>query len=176
MITVNNVSLQFGPRKLFSGVNIVFSPGNCYGLIGANGSGKSTFLKILSGDLDTSSGSVSIAGKKRISVLKQDQFAFDESTVLMTVVMGHKELYKVMEEKNELYSKPDFSDADGLRASELEAEFAELNGWNADSEAGKLLSDLGISEDLHQQRNYGQRQQQVNEAPQREAGSQTEQP
>jgi len=151
MISANNVSLQFGKRILFDGVNITFNPGNCYGIIGANGSGKSTFLKILSGDLDTTSGAVNVAGGKRISVLKQDQFAFDESTVLMTVVMGHKELYKVMKEKDELYSKPDFSDADGLRASELEGKFAEMNGWNADSEAGKLLSDLGISEDLHQQ-------------------------
>ena len=151
MISANHVSLQFGKRVLFDGVDITFNPGNCYGIIGANGSGKSTFLNILSGDLDTTSGDVSVAGKKRISVLKQDQFAFDESTVLMTVVMGHKELYKVMKEKDELYNKPDFSDADGLRASELEAQFAEMSGWNADSEAGKLLSDLGIGEDLHQQ-------------------------
>ena len=151
MISVNNVSLQFGKRVLFDGVNITFNPGNCYGIIGANGSGKSTFLKILSGELDATKGSVSVAGGKRISVLKQDQFAFDESTVLMTVLMGHKELYSVMKEKEELYGKPDFSDADGLRASELEAQFAEMNGWNAESEAAKLLSDLGITEDLHQQ-------------------------
>jgi ATPase subunit of ABC transporter with duplicated ATPase domains len=151
LISANDVSLQFGKRILFDGVNITFNPGNCYGIIGANGSGKSTFLRILSGDLDTTLGTVSVAGGVRISVLSQDQFAFDESTVLMTVVMGHKELYKVMEEKDELYNKPDFSEADGLRASELEAEFAEMNGWNADSEAAKLLSDLGITEDLHQQ-------------------------
>ena len=151
MISANNVSLQFGKRVLFDGVSITFNPGNCYGIIGANGSGKSTFLKILSGDLDTTSGTVSVAGGKRISVLKQDQFAFDDITVLMTVVMGHKELYKVMKEKDELYAKPDFSDADGLRASELEGKFAEMNGWDADSEAAKLLSDLGIPEELHQQ-------------------------
>lgn len=151
MISANNVSLQFGKRVLFDGVNITFNPGHCYGIIGANGSGKSTFLKILSGDLDTISGTIAIAGGKRISVLKQDQFAFDECTVLMTVIMGYKELYKVMKEKDELYSKPDFNDADGLCASELEAEFAEMNGWNAQSEAAKLLSDLGIAEDLHQQ-------------------------
>ncbi|MDE2231284.1 MAG: ATP-binding cassette domain-containing protein [Candidatus Omnitrophica bacterium] len=151
MISVNNVSLQFGKRVLFDGVNITFNPGNCYGIIGANGSGKSTFLKILAGDLETTKGTVSVAGGKRISVLKQDQFVFDEFMVLMTVLMGHKELYSVMREKDELYGKPDFGDADGLRASELEARFAEMNGWNAEAEAAKLLSDLGISEDLHQQ-------------------------
>lgn len=151
MISANNVTLQFGKRVLFEGVNVTFNPGNCYGIIGANGSGKSTFLKILSGDIDTTAGSVAIAGGKRISVLKQDQFAFDEHTVLMTVIMGHKKLYKVMKEKDEIYAKPDFSDADGVRAAELESEFAEMNGWDAESEAAKLLSDLGIKEDLHQQ-------------------------
>src|ERR1035441_8812307 len=115
MISANKVSLQFGKRILFDGVNITFNPGNCYGIIGANGSGKSTFLNILSGDLDTTSGDISVAGRKRISVLKQDQFAFDESTVLMTVVMGHKELYKVIKEKDELYSKPDFSRSEERR-------------------------------------------------------------
>ena len=151
MISANNVTLQFGKRVLFEGVSITFNPGNCYGIIGANGSGKSTFLKILSGDIETTSGSVAIAGGKRMSMLKQDQFAFDDFTVLMTVVMGHKALYKVMKEKDELYAKPDFSDADGIRASELEAEFAEMNGWDAEAEAAKLLSDLGIKEELHQQ-------------------------
>ncbi|MDE2028371.1 MAG: ATP-binding cassette domain-containing protein [Candidatus Omnitrophica bacterium] len=136
---------------LFDDVNLTFSPGNCYGIIGANGSGKSTFLKILAGDLETTKGAVSITPGQRLSVLKQDQFAFDEFTVLMTVIMGHKELYKVMKEKDEIYAKPDFSDADGLRASELEAQFAEMNGWNAEAEAAKLLSDLGIGADLHQQ-------------------------
>lgn len=149
MISANNVSLQFGKRVLFDGVSISFNPGNCYGIIGANGSGKSTFLKILSGDIDTTAGNVAIAGGKRLSMLKQDQFAFDESEVLMTVIMGHKELYKIIQEKDKLYAKPDFSDADGIRASELEAEFGEMNGWDAESEAAKLLSDLGIKEDLH---------------------------
>ena len=149
MLTVNNVSLQFGQRKLFSDVNIVFSPGNCYGLIGANGSGKSTFLKILSGEIDTTTGEVIVAPGQRISVLKQDQFAFDEFSVLTTVMMGHKRLYDIMTEKDALYAKPDFSDADGIRSSELEAEFADLSGWDAEPNAAKLLSDLGISEALH---------------------------
>ena len=148
MITVNNVSLQFGQRKLFSGVNIVFSPGNCYGLIGANGSGKSTFLKVLSGEIDSTEGEVSVPPGQRVSVLKQDQFAFDEYTPLMTVMMGHQRLVAVMAEKDAIYAKPDFSDADGMRASELEAEFSDLNGWTAESDASKLLSDLGIAEDL----------------------------
>jgi ATPase subunit of ABC transporter with duplicated ATPase domains len=151
MISANNVSLQFGKRVLFDGANVTFNPGNCYGIIGANGSGKSTFLKLLSGDLETTKGTVTVASGKRLSMLKQDQFAFDEFAVLMTVIMGHKELYKVMKEKDELYAKPDFSDADGLRASELESQFAEMNGWNAEAEAAKFLSDLGIREDLHQQ-------------------------
>ncbi len=151
MISVNNVSLQFGKRILFDGVNITFNKGNCYGIIGANGSGKSTFLKILSGDIDTTTGEVAIASGKRLSMLKQDQFAFDEITVLMTVIMGHKKLYAVMKEKDELYAKPDFSDADGMRASELEAKFGEMNGWDSESEAAKLLSDLGIKEESHQQ-------------------------
>ncbi|MBF0511494.1 MAG: ATP-binding cassette domain-containing protein [Candidatus Omnitrophica bacterium] len=151
MISANNVSLQFGKRILFDGVTITFNPGNCYGIIGANGSGKSTFLKILSGDLDTTAGNISVASGKRISVLKQDQFAFDDYTALLTVIMGHKELYKLMKEKDEIYAKPDFTDEDGLRASELEAQFAEMNGWNREAEASKLLSDLGIPADLHQQ-------------------------
>ncbi len=150
MISANNVSLQYGGRKLFSNVNIVFSPGNCYGLIGANGSGKSTFLKILSGEIDSTSGEVSVPGGKRISSLKQDQFAFDEYSVLMSVIMGHKKLYEIMVKKDELYAKEDFSDSDGMLASELEAEFADLDGWNAESDAAKLLSDLGIPENLHQ--------------------------
>ena len=150
MISANNVSLQYGGRKLFSNVNIVFSPGNCYGLIGANGSGKSTFLKILSGEIEPTSGEVSVARGKRISSLKQDQFAFDEYSVLMTVIMGHKKLYGIMVKKDELYAKEDFSDSDGMLASELEAEFADLDGWNAESDAAKLLSDLGIPENLHQ--------------------------
>ena len=150
MISAKGVSLQYGQRKLFSGVNIVFSPGNCYGLIGANGSGKSTFLKILSGENETTAGEVIVAPGKRISILQQDQFAFDNYTALMTVIMGHQQLYNIMTEKDALYAKEDFSDADGNRAAELEGEFADLEGWNADSDAAKLLSDLGIPDDLCQ--------------------------
>ncbi|OGX25452.1 MAG: hypothetical protein A2787_06735 [Omnitrophica WOR_2 bacterium RIFCSPHIGHO2_01_FULL_48_9] len=150
MISVNNVTLQFGKRRLFESVNITFSPGNCYGVIGANGSGKSTFLKILSGEVDTTAGDIVVAPGKRLSVLKQDQFAFDEYTVLTTVVIGHKELYSIIQEKDAIYAKPDFSDADGIRASELEAKFSEMNGWNAEAEAAKLLDDLGIKEELQQ--------------------------
>lgn len=149
MISVNDVSLQFGARKLFSHVNIVFSPGNCYGLIGANGSGKSTFLKILSREIDSTAGEVEIPPGKRVSTLKQDQFAFDECVVLTTVIMGHKRLYEIMQEKDAIYAKTPFTDADGIRASELESEFGELEGWNAESEAAKLLSELGIEESLH---------------------------
>ncbi len=149
MISVNNVSLQFGQRKLFSSVNITFSAGNCYGLIGANGSGKTTFLKILSGEVDSTAGEVVVFPGKRLSMLKQDQFAFDEYIVLTTVIMGHKKLYETMIEKDKLYSKTPFTDADGMRASELEGEFAELEGWNAESDAAKLLSELGIEESLH---------------------------
>lgn len=149
MITVNNVSLQYGQRKLFSGVNIVFSPGNCYGLIGANGSGKSTFLKILSGEIDSTEGDVIIPQGKRLSVLKQDHFVYDDFPVLTTVIMGHKRLYDVMTEKDAIYAKPDFSEADGLRASELEGEFSDMNGWTAESDAARLLSDLGIPEAFH---------------------------
>ncbi len=149
MISVNDVSLQYGQRKLFSGVNIVFSAGNCYGLIGANGSGKSTFLKILSGEIDSTTGAVEIPPGKRVSVLKQDQFAYDEYTVLTTVMMGHKRLYEVMTEKDALYAKTPFTDEDGMRASELEGEFSELGGWTAESDAAKLLSGLSIEELLH---------------------------
>ena len=150
MISANNISLQYGGRKLFSKVNIVFSPGNCYGLIGANGSGKSTFLKILSGELESSSGDVAVTRGQRISSLKQDQFAFDEYSVLISVIMGHKKLYEIMVKKDEIYAKENFSEADGMVASELEAEFADLDGWNAESDAAKLLSDLGIPECMHQ--------------------------
>lgn len=149
MLTVSKVSLQFGKRFLFENVNCVFSPGNCYGIIGANGSGKSTFLKILASQLDSTAGTVSVDGGERISFLRQDQFAFDEFSVLTTVIVGHKKLYEIMAEKDAIYAKPDFSEADGLRVSDLEAEFTNMGGWDAESEAAKLLSDLGIKEDLH---------------------------
>jgi len=149
MISVSNVTLRYGKRVLFEDVNIKFTPGNCYGLIGANGAGKSTFLKILSGDIDPQTGQVSITPGERLAVLKQNHFEFDDSPVLQTVIMGHKRLYDLMQEKDAIYAKADFSDADGVRASELEAEFADMNGWNAEYEAAELLSGLGIREDLH---------------------------
>ncbi len=149
MISVNNVCLQFGQRKLFTNVNIAFAPGNCYGLIGANGSGKSTFLKILSGEIDSTSGDITVSAGKRISVLKQDQFAFDQDKVLTTVILGHARLSEIMAEKDALYAKAPFTDEDGMAASKLEEEFNELGGWNAESDAAKLLSDLGIEESLH---------------------------
>ncbi|KJJ83770.1 heme ABC transporter ATP-binding protein [Candidatus Omnitrophus magneticus] len=148
MISANGLSLQFGKRILFSDVNITFTEGNCYGLIGANGSGKSTFLKILSGEIEPTTGQISVAHKKRISVLKQDQFAFDEYTVLETVIMGHKKLHSVMKEKEILYAKEDFSHEDGIHSSKLEEEFSEMGGWNADSDAAKLLSNLDIPQNL----------------------------
>ena len=148
MIAAKGVTLRFGVRKLFSDVNITFLQGNCYGLIGANGSGKSTFLKILSGDMETSAGEVIVAPNKRISVLKQDQFAFDEYTALSTVLMGHKRLYDIMIEKNALYEKENFSDKDGMRAAVLEGEFAELDGWNVEANAAKLLSNVGIPQEF----------------------------
>lgn len=150
MISVDGISLQFGKRRLFENVTISFKPGNCYGLIGANGSGKSTFLKILSGEIEPTSGNVTVSDGDRVSILKQDQFAYDEHAVLMTVIMGHKKLYQIMAEKEAIYAKPDFSDADGLRASELESQFAEMNGWDAEAEASRFLSDLGVKENLHQ--------------------------
>ncbi|AUD13935.1 MULTISPECIES: ABC-F family ATP-binding cassette domain-containing protein [unclassified Planococcus (in: firmicutes)] len=149
MIAVNDVSLRFGDRKLFEDVNIQFNPGNCYGLIGANGAGKSTFIKILSGELEAQSGNVYMGSGERLAVLKQNHFEYEEYAVLETVIMGHKKLYEVMSEKNAIYMKEDFSDEDGMRAAELEGEFAELNGWEAESEAAILLQGLGISEDLH---------------------------
>ncbi len=152
MITTHNISLRFGKRVLFEDVNIKFTPGNCYGLIGANGSGKSTFLKILSGDVDSSSGHVEITPGERLAVLKQNQFEFDAYEVLMTVVMGHKRLFQIMQEKDALYAKPDFSEADGVRASELEAEFEALHGWDAETEAAQMLSGLGIKEEFHRRK------------------------
>ncbi|MGG3626410.1 ATP-binding cassette domain-containing protein [Bacillus gobiensis] len=149
MIAVNNVSLRFADRKLFEDVNIKFTPGNCYGLIGANGAGKSTFLKILSGEIDAQSGEVHMSPGERLAVLKQNHFEYEEHEVLNVVIMGHKRLYDVMKEKDAIYMKPDFSDEDGIRAAELEGEFAELNGWEAESEAAVLLKGLGIDEELH---------------------------
>ena len=149
MITVNNLDVQFGKRILFQDVNLKFTPGNCYGIIGANGAGKSTFLRVISGQLDPTRGTVSMGPGERLSVLSQDHFAFDEYTVMDTVLMGHSTLWEVMSEKNALYAKEDFSDADGIRAAELEEKFAEMEGWNAESDAASLLSGLGISEDLH---------------------------
>ena len=144
MISTSNISLSFGGRKLFEDVNIKFTPGQCYGLIGANGAGKSTFLKILSGEIEAQTGVVTITPGERLSVLRQDHFKFDEYPVLETVIMGNQELYQIMKEKDEIYAKPDFSDADGLRASELEARFSEMNGWEAESDASVLLAGLGI--------------------------------
>ncbi len=149
MISVDNLSLKFGKRTLFDEVSLKFTHGNCYGVIGANGSGKSTFLKILAGEIDSTSGSVNITPGQRMAVLSQNHFAFDEIEVLNTVLMGHKKLYAIMSEKDALYLKEDFTEADGLRASELESEFAEMDGWNSESDAASLLSGLGISEDLH---------------------------
>lgn len=148
MITVTDVSLNFNGQNLFADVNLKFSAGNCYGVIGANGAGKSTFLRILSGELEPSTGEVSVAPNTRMSVLKQDHFAFNDYTVLDTVIMGNKRLYDIMKEKDELYAKPDFSDEDGIRASDLEAEFAELNGWEAESDASKLIQGLGLDESV----------------------------
>ena len=149
MITVNNLAIQFGKRVLFQDVNLKFTPGNCYGIIGANGAGKSTFLRAISGQIDPTHGTITLGPGERLSVLSQDHFAFDEFTVMDTVLMGHTVLWDIMKEKNDLYSKSDFSDADGIRVSELEEKFAELEGWNAESDAASLLSGLGISEDLH---------------------------
>ena len=148
MITVSNVSVNFSGTDLFKEVELKFTPGNCYGVIGANGAGKSTFLKVLTGELEPTTGDVIIPDGERMSVLKQDHFAFDEYTVLDTVIMGNMKLYNIMKEKDELYAKPDFSDEDGIRASELEAEFAEMDGWEAESDASKLIQGLGLTEDI----------------------------
>lgn len=149
MLTVNNLTLQFGKRVLFDEVNLKFTQGNCYGVIGANGAGKSTFLKILTGDQDANKGTISLEQGKRMAVLKQDHFEFDGFTVLDTVIMGYKELYDVMKEKEAIYMKPDFSDEDGIKASELEEEYGEMGGWNAESDAAQLLSGLGVPERYH---------------------------
>ncbi len=152
MICTTNVTLAYGKRVLFKDVNIKFAPGNCYGLIGANGAGKSTFLKILSGDIEPDSGTVSVGSRERIAVLKQEHFAFDEETVLNTVIIGHEKLYKIMTEREALYDKPDFSEEDGIKAGELEVEFAEMSGYEAESEAAVLLNNLGITEEMHQKK------------------------
>ena len=147
MITVNNVAFQFGGQLLFKDVDLKFTPGNCYGIIGANGAGKSTFLRILCGELQPTRGEVIIPSTVRLSVLKQDHFAYEEFTVLDTVIMGNKRLYDIMKEKDALYAKEDFSDEDGIKAAELEAEFAELNGWESESDASKLIQGLGLTDD-----------------------------
>jgi ATPase subunit of ABC transporter with duplicated ATPase domains len=149
MISVNNLSLQFGKRVLFDEVNVKFVNGNCYGVIGANGAGKSTFLKILTGDQDPTTGRIELEPGKRLAVLKQNHFEFDDFEVLQTVIMGHKRLFEIMVEKDALYAKPDFSDEDGMRTAELEGEFADLEGWNAETDAATLLSNLGIEEAKH---------------------------
>ena len=149
MLQVTNVSLQYGSKKLFEDVNIKFTKGNCYGIIGANGAGKSTFLKVLSGEIEPNKGEVSLDKNERMSVLMQNQNAFDTQTVVRTVMLGHKRLVEIMDEKDALYSKADFSEEDGLRASELESEFAELNGWEAESEAEMLLNELDIPNEDH---------------------------
>ena len=148
MITVTNVSLNFSGQTLFKDVNLKFTPGNCYGIIGANGAGKSTFLKILSGELDSTTGEVCVDPNCRMSILKQDHFAYDAYTVLDTIIMGNKKLYDIMKEKDAIYEKTDFTDEDGLRAAELEAEFAEMDGWEAESNASKMIQGLGLDESV----------------------------
>ncbi|WP_417047814.1 ABC-F family ATP-binding cassette domain-containing protein, partial [Dysosmobacter welbionis] len=148
MITVNDVSLNFSGQTLFKHVDLKFTPGNCYGIIGANGAGKTTFLRILSGDLEPTTGEVVISKDQRMSVLKQDHFQYDQYTVLDTVIMGNQRLYDIMKEKDALYAKEDFTDADGVKASELEAEFADMDGWEAESDVSRLIQGLGLSEDI----------------------------
>lgn len=150
MISTSNVSLRFGGKKLFEDVNVKFTPGNCYGLIGANGAGKSTFLKILSGEIEPNTGEVHMPGGLNMSILKQNHFAYDDVPVLKAVMMGNEALFKIIEEKDALYAKPDFSEEDGIRASELETQFAEMDGWNAESEAGAMLEGLGIPVTMHE--------------------------
>ncbi|MFM7106013.1 MAG: ATP-binding cassette domain-containing protein, partial [Flavobacteriales bacterium] len=149
MLQVQNISLRYGKRVLFEDVNLKFTHGNCYGVIGANGAGKSTFLKILSGDVDSLTGEIHMGSGERMSVLRQNQFGFDDYTVLDTVLMGDTPLWQLMKEKEAIYAKEDFSDADGEKAAELETRFAEKDGWNAESNAAALLSGLGITDDLH---------------------------
>ena len=151
MITVSNLSIQFGKRVLFQDVNMKFTPGNCYGIIGANGAGKSTFLKMLSGEIENSRGTVNLGSGERLSVLRQNHSEFNDFTVLSTVLMGYAKLWSVMNEKDAIYAKTDFTDEDGHRASELEEQFAEMDGWNAESDAANLLSGLGVKEEFHHQ-------------------------
>ncbi|HXS58565.1 MAG TPA: ATP-binding cassette domain-containing protein, partial [Hanamia sp.] len=150
MISVNNVTLAYGKRVLFDEVNLNFVKGNCYGVIGANGAGKSTILKIISGEIEPNKGSVSITPGERMAVLRQDQFEFDEVSVLHTVMMGHKKMWSVMQEKDAIYMKEDFSEEDGMKAGHLEAEFGEMGGYTAESDAATLLNELGVADDLHQ--------------------------
>ena len=149
MLSCSNISLKYGKRTLFEEVSIRFASGNCYGLIGANGAGKSTFLKIISGEIDPTTGKVEMSPGERMAILKQNHYEFDEFPILETVIMGHKRLYQLMKEREEIYANPDFSEADGIKASELESEFADINGWNAEAEAAELLSGLGVKEELH---------------------------
>ena len=152
MLKTHNISLRYGKRILFEEVTTKFSPGNCYGVIGANGAGKSTLLKVLSGEIEPSSGNISILPTKRVAVLKQNQYEFDEFEVRETVLMGHKKLFKIMAEKDAIYAKSDLSNEDGMRVSDLEDEFAELNGWEAESEVSTLLSGLGVADGLHEKK------------------------
>jgi len=149
MITVSNLGIQFGGQWLFQHVDLQFLPGNCYGIIGANGAGKSTFLRMLFGELESTTGSITIAADQRVSVLKQNQNAYDEFTIMDTVIMGNQRLYDIMKEKDAIYEKPDFSDEDGIRASELEAEFGEMGGWEAESDASRILQGLNIPTEMH---------------------------
>ena len=149
MLKTVNLGLQYGSRVLFKDVNITFTKGNCYGIIGANGAGKSTFLKLLSGEIESTSGEVILDKNERMSILRQDQNAFNNETVLNTVLLGHKRLIEIMKEKDELYAKEDFTDEDGVRAAELEGEFAELGGWDAESDAETLLNGIGVPSDYH---------------------------
>ena len=151
MISVNNVTLAYGKRVLFDEVNINFTKGNCYGIIGANGAGKSTFLKILSGEIEPNKGTVSITPGERMAVLNQNHFDFDEVSVLHTVMMGHKKMWDLMIEKDAIYMKEDFSEADGIKAGELEHDFGEMGGYTAESDAAQMLNELGVKEDMHQQ-------------------------
>ena len=149
MLKVVDLGMQFGSRKLFDHVDVSFDKGNCYGIIGANGAGKSTFLKLLSGEYESTSGNITKDPKERMSILRQNQNEFDNETVIRTVLLGNKRLIDIMNEKDALYAKPDFSEEDGIRAAELEGEFAEMNGWEAESDAANLLNGLGISPDFH---------------------------